>query len=90
MPNQLSVAVVVLNWNGKKYLADFLPSVLASTYPNLTVYVADNGSTDDSIEFLKSHFPQVNILINPQNDGFAAGYNKNSYHVNFSKKDIKQ
>lgn len=85
MPHQLSVAVVILNWNGKKYLADFLPSVLASTYLNLNVYVADNGSTDDSIEFLESHFPQVNILVNPQNDGFAAGYNKALSHI---KEDI--
>lgn len=81
MPNQLSVAVVILNWNGKKYLADFLPSVLASTYPNLKIYVADNGSTDDSVEFLRSHFPAVEILINPSNDGFATGYNKALSHI---------
>ena len=81
MPNQLSVAVVILNWNGKKYLADFLPSVLASTYPSLKIYVADNGSTDDSVEFLRSHFPAVEILINPSNDGFATGYNKALSHI---------
>lgn len=85
MPYQPSVAVVILNWNGRKYLANFLPSVLASTYPNLTVYVADNGSTDDSLEFLESNFPQVKILVNPQNDGFAAGYNKALSHI---KEDI--
>lgn len=48
------VAVVILNWNGKHYLEQFLPSVLQSLYPNMELYVADNGSTDDSIEFLKS------------------------------------
>lgn len=82
MPNQLSVAVVILNWNGKKFLADFLPSVLASTYPNLKIYVADNGSTDDSVQFLKSNFPQIAILTNRQNDGFAAGYNNALAKIN--------
>ncbi|MFM9816101.1 glycosyltransferase family 2 protein, partial [Streptomyces scabiei] len=52
-----SVAIVILNFNGKKHLADFLPSVLATSYENATVYVADNGSTDDSVAFLLSNFP---------------------------------
>ncbi len=48
------VAVVILNWNGRHFLEQFLPSVLQSLYPNMELYVADNGSTDDSIDFLKS------------------------------------
>ena len=53
----------------------FLPSVLNSTYPNKRIIVADNASTDDSIAYVREHFPAVEILINKQNDGFAGGYN---------------
>ncbi|MEL7022010.1 MAG: bifunctional riboflavin kinase/FAD synthetase, partial [Bacteroidota bacterium] len=70
------VDVVILNYNGKKHLAQFLPSVLASTYPNFTVHVADNGSTDDSLVFLKNHYPEVRRLDLGQNYGFAEGYNR--------------
>ncbi len=69
------VSIVLLNWNGKEHLRTFLPSVLASTYANKRVIVADNGSTDDSIIFLKQNFPQVELLISPFNEGFAKGYN---------------
>lgn len=69
------VAIVILNFNGKNYLQKFLPSVLASTYSNKKIIVADNCSTDTSVEFLKTEFPTVEILINSKNDGFAAGYN---------------
>jgi GT2 family glycosyltransferase len=71
-----SVAVVILNWNGKKYLERFLPSVQASTYPNKRIIVADNGSTDDSIVFLRRSYPQVEILPLERNLGFAKGYNE--------------
>lgn len=71
-----SVAVVILNWNGKPFLEKFLPSVCASDYPNLTIFVADNGSSDDSLSFLKGTFPQINILQNAENLGFAEGYNR--------------
>ncbi len=70
-----TVAIVILNWNGKKFLEKFLPSVMASSYQNKEVIVADNASTDDSISFLKAHFPQVRIIINSANEGFAKGYN---------------
>jgi GT2 family glycosyltransferase len=69
------VAVVILNYNGRNHLASFLPSVLASTYPNTRVIVADNASTDDSIAFLQQHFPEVELLQHPTNEGFAGGYN---------------
>ncbi|MFL5738851.1 MAG: glycosyltransferase family 2 protein [Flavisolibacter sp.] len=71
-----SVAVVILNWNGKKYLEQFLPSVLAASYSNYSVVVADNASTDDSIVFLQRNFPQVKLLQLSQNFGFAGGYNE--------------
>lgn len=70
-----SVAIVILNWNGKKFLQQFLPSVLNSTYPNKRVIVADNASNDDSIQFLEDQFPHVELLINSTNNGYAGGYN---------------
>lgn len=70
-----SVAIVILNWNGRHFLAQFLPSVLASTYQNKRIIVADNASTDDSILFLQQQYPQVEIIENPRNEGFAKGYN---------------
>ena len=73
--NLPSVAIVILNWNGRSFLEKFLPSVLASTYGNKRVIVADNGSVDDSVAFLRSAFPQVEILPNSTNEGFAKGYN---------------
>lgn len=72
---QPAVAVVILNWNGKKFLEQFLPSVLASTYKNMRVIIADNASTDDSVIFIREHFPSVEIIINDVNEGFAKGYN---------------
>jgi GT2 family glycosyltransferase len=73
--NLPSVAVVILNWNGKTFLEKFLPSVLSSTYQNLQIIVADNASTDNSISFLKEKFPTIKIIINETNEGFAKGYN---------------
>ena len=65
---------MILNWNGKAYLETFLPSVTASTYPHLTIYLADNASTDDSVSFTRARYPQVRIIRNPANEGFAKGY----------------
>jgi GT2 family glycosyltransferase len=64
-----------LNYNGREHLKNFLPSVLASTYGNLRVIVADNASTDDSLLLLRENFPLVEILTHPVNEGFAGGYN---------------
>jgi GT2 family glycosyltransferase len=69
------VAIVILNWNGKKFLTQFLPSVMKSTYSNKKIIVADNASTDDSVLFLREHYPTVEILQNTVNEGFANGYN---------------
>lgn len=76
-----SVAVVILNWNGKVFLERFLPSVTKTNYSNLQLVVADNGSTDGSIVFLQTHFPQVNIIDNQHNYGFAEGYNRALSHL---------
>ena len=69
------VSIVILNYNGVKYLQDFLPSVMATQYENFEVVVADNGSSDDSILFLQNNFPAVKIITSPSNEGFAGGYN---------------
>lgn len=66
---------MILNYNGKTFLERFLPSVKASTYAHLHIVVADNASTDDSLTFLRSAHPDVEILINKTNEGFAKGYN---------------
>ncbi len=70
-----SVAIVILNWNGRNYLSKFLPHVLQSTYANFRVVVADNGSSDDSVSFVKTNFPNVEIISFSENHGFAKGYN---------------
>lgn len=71
-----SVAIVILNWNGSAFLEKFMPSVLATSYINKRVIVADNGSTDNSISFLQQNFPAVEIINNKRNYGFAQGYNE--------------
>jgi len=70
----MKVAVVILNWNGKKLLEQFLPSVIEHS-KEATVYVADNASSDNSIEFVLENFPSVNIIKNKENGGYAKGYN---------------
>lgn len=69
------VAIVILNYNGQTYLKQFLPFVLDSEYENLSIYVADNASTDNSKEVLSS-FPTIKTLFLPENGGFAQGYNE--------------
>lgn len=71
-----SVAVVILNWNGKSFLQQFLPSILLSEYDNLQIIVGDNASTDDSVDFVETNYPQVKIISNAVNSGFAGGYNQ--------------
>ncbi|HEY9185278.1 MAG TPA: glycosyltransferase family 2 protein [Salegentibacter sp.] len=77
----LSLAVVILNWNGRDLLRKFLPSVLQFS-PNAYIYVADNASTDDSVSILKKEFPSVRILQNKINGGYAKGYNDALKHLN--------
>lgn len=69
-----NIAIVILNWNGRALLEKFLPSVINHS-KEATIYVADNCSTDDSIEFVRSRFPEVNVILNSNNYGFAGGYN---------------
>jgi GT2 family glycosyltransferase len=71
-----TVIVVILNWNGRKYLQQFLPSVISSTYSKVQTIIADNGSTDDSVAFVRSNFPGVAVIELKENFGFARGYNE--------------
>ena len=68
------VAIVILNWNGSAMMRKYLPSVIENSYGD--VIVADNASTDDSIEMLRTDFPSVRTIILDDNYGFAGGYNK--------------
>ena len=70
-----TVAIVILNYNGKKHLETFLPFVLLTTYKAATIIVADNGSTDDSLSFLVANYPNITCLKRDTNEGFAGGYN---------------
>ncbi len=71
----MKISVVILNWNGTKLLEQFLPSVIQYS-PEATIYVADNASTDNSVSYVKQHFPSVKIIQNTNNFGFAQGYNE--------------
>lgn len=69
-------AIVILNWNGAAMLQRFLPNVIEYSKKDATVYVADNASTDDSVQILHDHFSGVQIIELDRNYGFAGGYNK--------------
>ncbi len=69
------VAVAILNWNGEELLKQFLPSVEKNS-PDDSVFVIDNGSTDESLSTLKQSFPSVNVIALDKNYGFSEGYNK--------------
>ena len=71
----MKTAVVILNWNGLQHLQHYLPSVVKTT-PDADIVVADNGSTDGSVEWLKAEMPSVELVLLDKNYGFAEGYNR--------------
>ena len=78
------IAVIILNWNGEKLLAEFLPSVVSTTPCELAdIIVADNGSTDGSVDLLQKAFPQVKLLKFDKNYGYAEGYNRAIEQTNY-------
>ncbi|PCJ94880.1 MAG: dTDP-Rha--alpha-D-GlcNAc-pyrophosphate polyprenol alpha-3-L-rhamnosyltransferase [Flavobacteriaceae bacterium] len=77
----MKIAIVILNWNGVTLLEKFLPSVVQYS-TGADIYVADNASTDTSIPFLKENYPNIHIIQNSTNGGFAKGYNDALQHVN--------
>jgi len=73
----MTTAIVILNWNGEKYLQKFLPILIENTTLSGTeIIVADNASTDNSVLVLKEKFPTIRTIILDKNYGFAGGYNK--------------
>ncbi len=70
------VTLLILNYNGAKYIKNCLDSVLKTDYPKLKVVMIDNASTDGSLEYVEKHYPQVKFLKNHKNHGFAKAYNK--------------
>ena len=78
---QPKVAVVIIHWNRRNLLEQFLPFLVKSTYSNLEIVVADNNSDDDSIAFVKANYPNITIVKNDDNYGYAGGYNHALKHV---------
>jgi GT2 family glycosyltransferase len=76
-----TLAIVILNWNGEKYLQQFLGNVVENS-PNCRIIVADNASTDNSVQYIQVNHPSVELIINEHNGGFAKGYNDALKHVN--------
>ena len=81
MYTEKDIAIVILNWNGKALLKQFLPSVIKHSGKAI-IYMADNASTDDSVAYVEEEFGEVNIIINSANGGFAKGYNDALKHIN--------
>ncbi len=78
----IKTAVVILNWNGENFLKQFLPSVVKySLSEHSEVWVADNGSTDNSIDYIEKNFPEINIIKFDKNYGFTGGYNKALFQI---------
>lgn len=76
------VAIVILNWNGKSMMQQYLPAVISHSSREARIIVADNGSTDGSLELLRRDFPEVETIELSRNYGFAEGYNRALEHVN--------
>ncbi len=72
----MKTAIVILNWNGRKYLERFLPGVIRSLGPGDKLIVADNASSDGSVELLKDKFPEVGTMLFSKNRGYTGGYNR--------------
>jgi len=78
----MKIAIVILNWNGRNFLEKFLPSVIEnSANQDAEIIIADNGSSDDSILFLKNKYPKIQIIVFEKNYGFAEGYNKALFQI---------
>lgn len=71
----LKVAVVILNYNGLEHLQNYLPSIIEHLPSYARLFVADNGSTDDSVAFLQKYFKEISLIKLKQNTGYAGGYN---------------
>lgn len=72
----VDVAVALANWNGLKFVPRCLQALIAQSHPPAQIVVVDNGSTDGSKEYIRRHHPEVELIENERNEGFAAGYNR--------------
>jgi GT2 family glycosyltransferase len=70
------VDIVIVNWNGCKYLGPCLDALAHQTFTDFQVWLVDNGSTDGSLELLRAQYPQVHLICNSHNRGFAAANNQ--------------
>ena len=78
---EIKVAIIILNWNGRKWLEKFLPNII--THSNqYKIFIADNNSTDDSVQYLKEKHPDLTIIQNTENYGYAKGYNESLRKIN--------
>lgn len=75
------VTVIILNYNGKKYLKKCIESIQRQTYRNHSVLIVDNGSDDDSVNYLSRQYPQIELIVCDENKGFAAGNNLGIMHA---------
>ncbi|NNE77082.1 MAG: glycosyltransferase, partial [Pricia sp.] len=76
----MRTAIVILNWNGEVLLERYLPSVIRFSQ-GADIYVVDNASSDSSVAFLKSQYPDIKVIQNQENGGFAKGYNEGLKHI---------
>ncbi|WP_346883081.1 glycosyltransferase family 2 protein [uncultured Algibacter sp.] len=76
----MKLAIVILNWNGKELLKQFLPSIIEYS-KQATIYLADNASTDDSVAYVTTTYPSIKIIENKINGGYAKGYNDALKHI---------
>lgn len=81
--SEKNTAVVILNYNGIKWLSLFLEGVYKNSYQDADVIIVDNASTDDSINYIKNNFPEIILKILPENYGFAGGYNQGLKDLNY-------
>ena len=75
-PTNNKAAIVILNWNGSKMMQQYLPNVIECSKDEAQVIIADNASTDDSLQMLSRDFPQLRTIVLDDNYGFAEGYNR--------------
>ena len=81
MQTEPGIALVLLNYNGKQYLQANLPFIKNLNYRNKKIYVVDNNSEDDSVNFIQSNYPDITLIRNNANLGYAAGYNRGLFSI---------
>jgi GT2 family glycosyltransferase len=75
MSEEATVSIIIVNWNGRRYLRDCLSSLRRQTFQDFEVIMVDNASTDGSVDLVRSEFPEVRVVTSPVNVGFAQGNN---------------